>query len=101
MIKSSLINICFVGSVFLSLIILFNVWYYMPQICKLLMFVLQPLKDVVPRVEKGYKMDCPDGCPEVVYNMMKQCWNLDPAARPSFRMLKEWLQHICQGMGKK
>lgn len=39
-------------------------------------------------------MDCPDGCPEVVYNIMKQCWNLDPAARPSFQMLKELLQHI-------
>ncbi|KAF3854985.1 hypothetical protein F7725_023040 [Dissostichus mawsoni] len=60
----------------------------------------KPLKDVVPRVEKGYKMDCPDGCPEVVYNIMKQCWNLDPAARPSFQMLKEWLQHISQGKGK-
>lgn len=55
----------------------------------------------MPRVEKGYKMDCPDGCPEVVYNIMKQCWNLDPAARPSFHMLKEWLQHISKGMEKK
>lgn len=64
-------------------------------------FVSQPLKDVVPRVEKGYKMDCPDGCPEVVYNIMKQCWNLDPAARPSFHMLKEWLQHVSKGMEKK
>ncbi|XP_071369983.1 tyrosine-protein kinase CSK isoform X2 [Centroberyx affinis] len=56
-----------------------------------------PLKDVVPRVEKGYKMDCPDGCPEVVYNMMKQCWDLDPVARPSFKMLSETIQHISQG----
>uniref|UniRef100_A0A674MW81 Tyrosine-protein kinase n=1 Tax=Takifugu rubripes TaxID=31033 RepID=A0A674MW81_TAKRU len=60
-----------------------------------------PLKEVVPRVEKGYKMDCPDGCPEVVYNIMKQCWNLDPAARPSFQMLKEWIQHIIQGRPRK
>uniref|UniRef100_A0A7N8X3W4 Tyrosine-protein kinase n=1 Tax=Mastacembelus armatus TaxID=205130 RepID=A0A7N8X3W4_9TELE len=52
-----------------------------------------PLKDVVPRVESGYKMDCPDGCPEVVYNIMKQCWNLDPASRPSFQMLKECKFH--------
>lgn len=52
-------------------------------------------------MEKGYKMDCPDGCPEVVYNIMKQCWNLDPAARPTFQMLKEWLQHISQGMVRK
>eukprot|EP00064_Thunnus_orientalis_P003230 superscaffoldBa00000255_g3239 len=53
-----------------------------------------PLKEVVPRVEKGYKMDAPDGCPPVVYDLMKQCWTLDPVVRPSFRMLREKLQHI-------
>uniref|UniRef100_A0A8C7DZT7 Tyrosine-protein kinase n=2 Tax=Salmoninae TaxID=504568 RepID=A0A8C7DZT7_ONCKI len=53
-----------------------------------------PLKDVVPRVEKGYKMDAPDGCPEVVYEVMKQCWTLDPLVRPCFRVLREKLQHI-------
>lgn len=54
----------------------------------------QPLKEVVPRVEKGYKMDAPDGCPPAVYDLMKQCWTLDSASRPSFRMLREKLQHI-------
>lgn len=54
----------------------------------------QPLKEVVPRVETGYKMDPPDGCPPVVYDLMKQCWNLDSVVRPSFRMLREKLQHI-------
>lgn len=54
----------------------------------------QPLKEVVPRVETGYKMDPPDGCPPVVYDLMKQCWNLDLVVRPSFRMLREKLQHI-------
>ncbi|KAL0167443.1 hypothetical protein M9458_035665, partial [Cirrhinus mrigala] len=53
-----------------------------------------PLKEVVPRVEKGYKMDAPDGCPAAVYDLMKQCWTLDPAGRPSFRLLREKLQHI-------
>lgn len=56
--------------------------------------VRQPLKEVVPRVEKGYKMDAPDGCPPVVYDLMKQCWTLDSVVRPSFRMLREKLQHI-------
>lgn len=56
--------------------------------------VSQPLKEVVPRVEKGYKMDAPDGCPPAVYDLMKQCWTLDSASRPSFRMLREKLQHI-------
>ncbi|KAG2471272.1 CSK kinase, partial [Polypterus senegalus] len=53
-----------------------------------------PLKDVVPRVEKGYKMDAPDGCPPAVYDVMKQCWTLDAVARPSFRILREKLQQI-------
>ncbi|XP_073706358.1 tyrosine-protein kinase CSK-like [Garra rufa] len=53
-----------------------------------------PLKEVVPRVEKGYKMDAPDGCPAAVYDLMKQCWTLDPAGRPSFRLLREKLHHI-------
>lgn len=54
----------------------------------------QPLKDVVPRVEKGYKMDAPDGCPTVVYEVMKKCWTLDPGLRPSFHQLREQLVHI-------
>ncbi|EMP30188.1 Tyrosine-protein kinase CSK, partial [Chelonia mydas] len=53
-----------------------------------------PLKDVVPRVEKGYKMDAPDGCPQVVYEVMKNCWTLDPVIRPSFHQLREQLEHI-------
>ncbi|XP_062357153.1 tyrosine-protein kinase CSK isoform X1 [Cinclus cinclus] len=53
-----------------------------------------PLKDVVPRVEKGYKMDAPDGCPAVVYEVMKKCWTLDPGHRPSFHQLREQLVHI-------
>lgn len=55
---------------------------------------VQPLKDVVPRVEKGYKMDAPDGCPPVVYDVMKNCWRLDAATRPSFLQLREQLEHI-------
>uniref|UniRef100_A0A672SCM9 Tyrosine-protein kinase n=1 Tax=Sinocyclocheilus grahami TaxID=75366 RepID=A0A672SCM9_SINGR len=42
-----------------------------------------PLKEVVPRVEKGYKMDAPDCCPAVVYDIMKECWTLDPVERPT------------------
>ncbi|XP_022435736.1 tyrosine-protein kinase CSK isoform X3 [Monodon monoceros] len=53
-----------------------------------------PLKDVVPRVEKGYKMDAPDGCPPAVYEVMKNCWHLDAAMRPSFLQLREQLEHI-------
>ncbi|KAH0619883.1 hypothetical protein JD844_014269 [Phrynosoma platyrhinos] len=53
-----------------------------------------PRIDVVPRVEKGYKMDAPDGCPQIVYEVMKKCWTLDPTHRPSFHQLREQLEHI-------
>ncbi|KAL3065042.1 hypothetical protein OYC64_015263 [Pagothenia borchgrevinki] len=39
-------------------------------------------------------MDAPDGCPPVVYDLMKQCWTLDSVVRPSFHMLRDKLQHI-------
>lgn len=45
-------------------------------------------------MEKGYKMDAPDGCPLAVYEVMKNCWQLDAATRPSFLQLREQLEHI-------
>lgn len=69
-------------------------WQHCSLFARLPSPVWQPLKEVVPRVEKGYKMDAPDGCSPVVYDLMKQCWTLDAAVRPSFRMLREKLQHI-------
>ncbi|XP_034944024.1 tyrosine-protein kinase CSK [Chelonus insularis] len=47
-----------------------------------------PLADVVKCVEKGYKMEAPDGCPSEVYDIMKQAWDLQPEKRPSFCDIK-------------
>lgn len=33
---------------------------------------LQPLADVVKHVDKGYKMEAPEGCPPEVYQIMSQ-----------------------------
>lgn len=33
---------------------------------------IQPLVDVVKHVEKGYKMEAPEGCPPEVYEIMRQ-----------------------------
>lgn len=38
-------------------------------------------------VEAGYKMEAPEGCPTEIYDMMRQCWDLQPAKRPAFRDL--------------
>ena len=31
------------------------------------------LSQVYEMLEKGYRMPCPDGCPQEVYDMMKNC----------------------------
>jgi len=43
-----------------------------------------PLADVVKHVEKGYQMEAPEGCPQQVYAVMKDSWDLDPTNRPTF-----------------
>ena len=35
-------------------------------------------------VEKGYRMDSPDGCPDQVYRIMRNCWDKEPDGRPTF-----------------
>jgi c-src tyrosine kinase len=38
---------------------------------------LQPLADVVKHVEKGYKMEAPEGCPPDVYTIMREVGKID------------------------
>ncbi|KZC13937.1 Tyrosine-protein kinase CSK, partial [Dufourea novaeangliae] len=47
-----------------------------------------PLADVIKCVEKGYKMEPPDGCPHEVYDIMRQAWDLQPEKRPTFYDIK-------------
>ncbi|CAH0561856.1 unnamed protein product [Brassicogethes aeneus] len=53
-----------------------------------------PLADVVKHVEKGYKMEAPEGCPSEVYEIMRQAWDLDPNKRPYFREVKSKLYQL-------
>lgn len=53
-----------------------------------------PLADVVKHVEKGYKMEAPEGCPPEVYEIMRQAWHLQPDERPTFRGVKDELGRL-------
>ncbi|KAK9876961.1 hypothetical protein WA026_015994 [Henosepilachna vigintioctopunctata] len=55
-----------------------------------------PLADVVKHVEKGYKMEAPDGCPPEVYEIMRQAWDLNPDNRPTFHTVKGQLTILKQ-----
>jgi len=43
-----------------------------------------PLTDVVMHVERGYRMEAPEGCPKEIYDIMQVAWNKDPTKRPNF-----------------
>lgn len=55
-----------------------------------------PLADVVKHVEKGYKMEAPEGCPPEVYEIMRQAWDLNPEKRPKFVDVKAKLEQLKQ-----
>ncbi|KOB71937.1 Tyrosine-protein kinase CSK, partial [Operophtera brumata] len=43
-----------------------------------------PLAEVVRHVERGYRMEAPEGCPPGSYEVMRAAWHADPAQRPTF-----------------
>lgn len=43
------------------------------------------LQHVYGKLEKGYRMERPEGCPLDVYNLMLNCWEWKSSDRPSFR----------------
>ncbi|KAM9839691.1 receptor-type tyrosine-protein kinase FLT3-like [Aulostomus maculatus] len=44
-------------------------------------------------IERGLKMDCPYYADESVYEMMCNCWALDPCSRPSFSKLVSFMSN--------
>ena len=55
---------------------------------------LQPLSDVVAHVERGYRMEAPDGCPKEIYDIMLEAWNLDQTKRPDFATVSVKLENL-------
>ena len=43
---------------------------------------------VLEAVVKGYRMPCPDDCPELLHEIMRECWRDDRASRPTFETLQ-------------
>ena len=54
------------------------------------------LTDVYQLLESGYRMECPPGCPTRVYDLMRQCWNWEPAARPAFLEIHYSMENMFQ-----
>jgi len=48
--------------------------------------------EVLHQVEHGYRMQCPQGCPPALYDIMLECWHKDPMKRPTFETLQWQLE---------
>ncbi|XP_047134794.1 tyrosine-protein kinase ABL1 [Hydra vulgaris] len=42
------------------------------------------LNQVYSLIEQGYRMECPEGCPDAAYELMLDCWKWNPNDRPTF-----------------
>ncbi|XP_033221945.1 tyrosine-protein kinase Abl isoform X2 [Belonocnema kinseyi] len=54
------------------------------------------LTDVYHMLEKGYRMECPPGCPPKVYDLMRQCWQWSATERPTFKEIHHSLENMFQ-----
>eukprot|EP00039_Didymoeca_costata_P022212 m.3995 g.3995 ORF g.3995 m.3995 type:complete len:586 (-) comp2874_c0_seq1:954-2711(-) len=51
-------------------------------------------KDVLTKLEEGYRMDCPSGCNKGLYKLMYSCWAIRAEDRPKFAELKVGLEKL-------
>ena len=58
------------------------------------LFLLQHIKDILTKVQAGYRMDCPDRCEKPVYDLMLKCWLKEPKDRLSFAQVATELEKI-------
>ena len=48
--------------------------------------------EVIEKLQTGYRMPCPNGCPEQLYEIMGECWRDEAASRPTFNTLEGRLE---------
>ncbi|XP_072371029.1 tyrosine-protein kinase Srms-like isoform X2 [Scyliorhinus torazame] len=51
-------------------------------------------KEVMDRVNDGYRMPCPENCSQDIYGIMLRCWNESEESRPPFSALLDELNSL-------
>ncbi|XP_072015142.1 tyrosine-protein kinase ABL1-like [Amphiura filiformis] len=52
------------------------------------------LQHVYEKLERGYRMERPEGCPLDVYNLMLKCWDWKPDERPDFLEIHDMMNNM-------
>eukprot|EP00035_Acanthoeca_spectabilis_P022653 m.444967 g.444967 ORF g.444967 m.444967 type:complete len:692 (+) comp19172_c0_seq1:125-2200(+) len=59
------------------------------------------MSEVLERLNRGDRLECPKGCPQETYGILMECWNMDKARRPDFKTLIDiWSKQIPQPLRK-
>eukprot|EP01114_Cavostelium_apophysatum_P016046 TRINITY_DN4500_c0_g1_i1.p1 TRINITY_DN4500_c0_g1~~TRINITY_DN4500_c0_g1_i1.p1 ORF type:complete len:771 (+),score=243.63 TRINITY_DN4500_c0_g1_i1:349-2661(+) len=74
-----------------------DVWSYAVTLWEILEYGAEPyyemeLSEMKEHVLKGGRLACPLLAPELLYELMLECWNEDPAKRPTFKELFDKLR---------
>eukprot|EP00035_Acanthoeca_spectabilis_P021685 m.439610 g.439610 ORF g.439610 m.439610 type:complete len:672 (-) comp18403_c0_seq1:923-2938(-) len=69
-----------------------DVWSFGVLVAEIVTYGKKPYlglsnKEVVSKIDEGYRMEKPQGCPEGLYNIMLDCWKTEPMDRPTFESL--------------
>ena len=51
-------------------------------------------EQVIEALQQGYRMPCPMGCPDKLYEIMLHCWREEPEKRPTFETLQWQLEEF-------
>ncbi|KAJ8418968.1 hypothetical protein AAFF_G00004670 [Aldrovandia affinis] len=57
--------------------------------------------EVTGFIESGKRMDCPAGCPDQMYTLMKDCWIYKHEERPDFAKVEEQMRTYYYSISKK
>ncbi|XP_065899232.1 uncharacterized protein [Dysidea avara] len=47
--------------------------------------------ETIEKVDTGYRLPPPPGCPRAIYRVMIKCWNSEPKSRPQFAQITQLL----------
>nr|XP_026693888.1 proto-oncogene tyrosine-protein kinase ROS isoform X2 [Ciona intestinalis] len=78
-----------------------DVWSFGVLLWEVMTFGQQPYPEftnteVIHFVKEGGRLEQPHGCPEPLYEVMRECWEVEPRDRPSFNDVLVVLQE-CKG----